>query len=191
VLNYSRLARRDQEFTEVDLARTLAGIRADLELVIEEKKAEILADELPVYRGHALQLHQLFLNLLSNALKFTEAKPRIQIRSKVVKGTMATSGAGLNKEHSYLEIIVEDNGIGFDQEYAEQIFAIFQRLHTRNDYPGTGIGLALCKKIVENHGGTISAQSEKGLGTRFFIYLPAEGVVEIQNIEYRTRNVEG
>lgn len=189
VLNYSRLSRREGELSDVDLARIISGIRNDLELVIEEKKAVIDTGDLPVYRGHALQLHQLFLNLVSNALKFSQQAPLIRIQCRMVDGTVAHSGG--KKDESFLEITVADNGIGFDQEYAEQIFAIFQRLHTRNDYPGTGIGLALCKKIVENHGGTIRAESEKGVGTRFFIYLPAEGAVGTRNTEYRTRNVEG
>ena len=173
VLNYSKLSRLNKEFSEIDLNIIIANIKTDLELVIEEKKASIVAGQLPVIWGNELQLHQLFLNLISNALKFTEKLPEIIISSVIVTAAHARKNDGLKKDASYLEISVADNGIGFDPQYAEQIFAIFQRLHSGSEYAGTGIGLALCKKIVENHDGVIAAESEPGKGSTFYIYLPA------------------
>jgi signal transduction histidine kinase len=173
VLHYSRLSRTGQQFTEVDLNAVLEEIKCDLELVISEKKAVIRASPLPVITGIPLQMNQLFLNLIGNSLKFNDQPPEINIRAKIlshedINGDHELQGA----ERGFFEIEFQDNGIGFEQQYADQIFTIFQRLHTRQHYQGTGIGLALCKKIVENHGGTIRVQSELGKGTRFKVYLP-------------------
>lgn len=165
VLNYSRLVKNENlAFAEVDLNSILNSILSDLELMIEEKNAIISVDRLPVVQGIALQLHQLFLNLLSNSLKFTERRPEIKITSELVKE---------NGSVAYLLLTLCDNGIGFDQKFEEKIFSIFQRLHHDKNIPGTGIGLALCKKIVENHRGRISVKSEVNKGTSFYIYLPA------------------
>jgi PAS domain S-box-containing protein len=173
VLNYSKLSRINKEFSEIDLNKIIANIKGDLELVIEEKKAVIAVQPLPVIWGNALQMHQLFLNLVTNALKFSEKQPHIVISSAIISGTQARLSDGLKKAGSYLELAVADNGIGFEPQYAEQIFAIFQRLHSGNEYAGTGIGLALCKKIAENHDGVITAHSEPGKGSTFYVYLPA------------------
>lgn len=157
VLNYSRLSKNNTGFTDVDLNSVIDHIRTDLELVIAEKKASIIHDRLPVIKGIPLQVHQLFLNLTTNALKFNENAPEIRITARL---------------NGSARIVFEDNGIGFEQHYAEQVFSIFQRLHTNDNYQGTGIGLALCKKIVENHHGSIEVQSSPGKGTRFIITLP-------------------
>lgn len=172
VLNYSRLSRTGVEFTEVDLNAVVEQIKTDLELPIEEKGALIQSDRLPVIRGIPLQLSQLFLNLFTNALKFTEQKPEISIRVLAVSQEEKTKQNLAYKNSDYLRIVFSDNGIGFEQEYAERIFSIFQRLHSADKFAGTGIGLALCKKIVENHGGVIAVESEQGKGTSFFLYLP-------------------
>lgn len=170
VLNYSRLSKTKTEFTNVDLNEIIKNIKVDFELLIEEKKAIIRSDALPVVKGIPLQLNQLFLNLFSNALKFTEKQPEIRITSSI---TSLQQAAGFSKNGTrYHEIVFADNGIGFDQQYAEQVFSIFQRLHSSDKYAGTGIGLALCKKIVENHGGYITVKSEQGKGTSFLIYFP-------------------
>jgi PAS domain S-box-containing protein len=171
VLNYSRLAKDGQEFKPVDLNEVVANIRNDLELVIEEKKAIITTSHLPVIPAIQLQMGQLFLNLISNSLKFCKNQPRISITAKTITAQEVATKVILKKA-SYTELIVEDNGIGFEQQYASRIFSIFQRLHSGSEFAGTGIGLALCKKIVENHGGAITVQSEPGKGTKFFIYLP-------------------
>jgi PAS domain S-box-containing protein len=173
VLNYSRLSRLNKEFAPIDLNATVANIKTDLELVIEEKKATIIVGQLPVIMGNALQMHQLFLNLVTNALKFSNKPPQITIAATLVTGGQAAANDELKADSSYLELSVADNGIGFDQQYAEQIFAIFQRLHAGSEYAGTGIGLAICKKIVEHHDGIIAARSEPGKGSTFYIYLPA------------------
>lgn len=175
VLNYSRLSRLNEEFSVIDLNATMDSIRSDLELLIAEKKAEIRCDPLPVIRGIPLQLNQLFLNLISNSLKFSEKKPVIDISSKILPGSQIRLNPDLNSAGNYVELKFTDNGIGFEQQYADKIFTIFQRLHTSQHYAGTGIGLALCKKIVENHHGFIIARSEPGKGAEFYVYLPVEG----------------
>jgi light-regulated signal transduction histidine kinase (bacteriophytochrome) len=178
VLNYSRLSKTDNTPVDVDLNAVIANLKVDLELLLEEKKAIIQYDRLPTVKGIPLQLNQLFLNLISNSLKFTERQPEITLSSSFVSADQANE-LGLSKnENRYVEIILSDNGIGFDQQYANQVFSIFQRLHPGDKYPGTGIGLALCKKIVENHGGQIFVRSEKDSGSTFFIYLPAARIME-------------
>jgi light-regulated signal transduction histidine kinase (bacteriophytochrome) len=177
VLNYSKLSKVSKEFSEIDLNLIVANIKTDLELVIEEKKASLTVGPLPVIWGNALQIHQLFLNLISNSLKFTELPPQLNIKAGMVTGAQANSNDQLKKEASYLELSFADNGIGFDPQYSKQIFAIFQRLHGRSEYAGTGIGLALCKKIVENHDGVITVQSEPDKGSVFYVYLPASSVL--------------
>jgi PAS domain S-box-containing protein len=165
VLNYSRLVKNENvTFVEVDLNTILHSILSDLELMIEEKRAVINVDSLPAVKGIPLQLHQLFLNLMSNSLKFTDRRPEIKITSEFVN----ENGSG-----KFLLLTLCDNGIGFDQKFEEKIFSIFQRLHHDKNIPGTGIGLALCKKIVENHRGRITVKSQVNKGTSFYIYLPA------------------
>ncbi|MBO9562437.1 MAG: PAS domain S-box protein [Niastella sp.] len=164
VLNYSRLAKSDYAFGPVDLNQVLQDVKSDFEVVIEQKKAiiEVVGGPLPAVKGDAQQLRQLFTNLLSNSLKFSEQQPRIELR-----GTTIVLPAG-----QYAEIIFKDNGIGFEQKYADQVFVVFKRLNNRKLYSGTGIGLAVCKRIVERHGGMISVTSELGKGTTFTILLP-------------------
>jgi PAS domain S-box-containing protein len=154
VLEYSRLSRADQSITKVDLNLVVKDVLHEFELAIAEKNAAVDVGVLPVVRGIGPQFHQLFRNLIGNALKFSQQEPRIRV---------------LADGH---HIIVKDNGIGFPEEFADKIFDIFQRLNSQDVYSGSGIGLALCKKIVENHGGTIKAQSEPGKGATFHIFLP-------------------
>jgi signal transduction histidine kinase len=133
---------------------------ADLELSIDEHCAEITVLDLPTVRADPAQMRQLFLNLLGNALKFAREgeAPRITVSARC--------------DEERIDLSFEDNGIGFEQKYAERIFKPFQRLHASGRYPGSGIGLAICKKIVERHGGTISAKSEPGRGATFLVSLP-------------------
>lgn len=172
ILNYSRLYNAENEFSEIKLNEVVKAIKTDLEILIDEKKAIIETGDLPVIAGVPLQINQLFLNLISNSLKFSEQSPQIYISSRMLTENELPTEFIL-KNGSYVELIFEDNGIGFDKQYSQKIFSIFQRLHTNQKYAGTGIGLALCKKIVENHNGFITAQSEPGMGTRFCIYFPA------------------
>jgi PAS domain S-box-containing protein len=172
VLNYSRLSKRDEHFVKTDLNQILKNVKADYELLIEEKKAIIKSNKLPVITGVPLQLNQLFSNLIGNSIKFSEKKPVIKISARIIEADKMPLHPDIRPGNSYAELIFKDNGIGFEQQYSDQIFTIFKRLHGNQSYSGTGIGLALCKKIVENHRGFIAVQSEPGNGAEFFIYLP-------------------
>jgi PAS domain S-box-containing protein len=176
VLDYSRLSRTDEQFIDVDLNEILQTVKVDFELLIEEKNAVINSQALPVVPGIPLQLTQLFFNLLSNALKFSIAPPVINISCRQLTEGEVNNIIELNANRSYYLIDFQDNGIGFEQQFARQIFTIFQRLNDKHSYAGTGIGLALCKKIVENHNGHLSATSQPGEGAVFHIYLPASVV---------------
>ncbi|WP_336515546.1 PAS domain S-box protein [Pollutibacter soli] len=171
ILKYSRLSPSEKEFTSVDLNLVLHSVKSDLELVIDETEAIIVSDELPVLVAVESQMHQLFYNIISNSLKFTEKKPMITIRSSIIAGSGTNDYFQFDPEMKYVEIIFSDNGIGFDSEEAAKIFTVFMRLHGQR-YAGSGIGLALCKKIVENHHGFIRAESAPGNGASFYVYLP-------------------
>jgi PAS domain S-box-containing protein len=176
VLNYSRLNNEEVKSRPVNLNEIISLIKTDYELLIKEKQATINNDDLPIVLGDPSQLSQLFANLIGNAIKFTETNPIIHISSSVVEWKNMVHRPGFIKGEKFHEITITDNGIGFDEIYLEQIFTIFQRLHGRNEYAGTGIGLALCKKIVENHGGFITATSTEGKGATFYVYLPVSTV---------------
>lgn len=172
VLLYSQVTREPRDQEDVDLNTILQNVKSDFELLIEQKNAVITNTTLPSVRGNRLQYFQLFSNLIGNSLKFSERAPRIQISHEVVAGDMI-SHPNITAGKNYHVLKFQDNGIGFDEAYAEQIFRLFNRLHSRRDYGGTGIGLALCKKIVENHNGVITASSVQGRGSTFTVYLPA------------------
>jgi PAS domain S-box-containing protein len=175
VLHYSRLSNANIVLEPTDLNVILENIKIDLEVLIEENNAVISSDELPVIDGIPLQLHQLFANLITNAIKFseTDSSPEITISSTTVSGDhVAQYHDSIDTDLDYAEIVFKDNGIGFEQQYASKVFTIFQRLHNQESYPGTGIGLALCKKIVDNHKGHIRVETELGEGAAFYIYLP-------------------
>jgi PAS domain S-box-containing protein len=160
LLAYSRVGTRGAAFSPVDTSVTLGRALASLKLVIEETGAAVTADPLPTVSGDAGQLEHLFLNLVSNALKFHGPEPpRVHV-SAAARGRDWIFG-------------VRDNGIGIEPEYFERIFVIFQRLHGKTEYPGTGIGLAICKKIVERHGGRIWVESAPGRGATFSFTMPA------------------
>jgi len=172
VLNYSNLSKSKEQFSPVNLNTLIEHVVADFEVVIAEKQAIVEWNSLPDVKGISAQLSQLFANLLSNSLKFADKKPAIKITAQIV-----TEKEVIHKpEHfapgKYHEIAFADNGIGFEQQYADQIFTMFQRLHARQQYSGTGIGLALCKKIMENHSGHIAAKAVPGEGATFYVYLP-------------------
>ncbi|WP_018615600.1 PAS domain-containing sensor histidine kinase [Segetibacter koreensis] len=172
LLEYTQL-KKEEQFINVDLNVTLSDVLNDLELVISEKSASISVEPLPAITGVPHQLHQLFYNLINNALKFSKSgiPPLIEITVKDID-FKDEENTTYKKEKKYTEIIVKDNGIGFDQKYAEQIFTIFKRLHGKTAYGGTGIGLALCKKVALNHGGDIFASSTPDNGAAFHIILP-------------------
>jgi PAS domain S-box-containing protein len=175
VLTISQLSKIDQEFRPVDLNFIVEEIKADYELLIEQKQCQIEVDPLPVIHAIPVQMSQLFTNLVSNALKFSvRERPLCLLIRHSTLSIAEVSQYPVVEANSYSKIEFEDNGIGFDQENASQIFNIFQRLHGRSDYEGTGIGLAMCKKIVENHGGYIFATSSPGVGSVFTVILPRQ-----------------
>jgi len=172
LLTYSRLTSRGQPFEQIDLGEVAQSVLIDLEIPITETKAQIEIDPLPRLEADRTQMRQLLQNLISNALKFSSDGqiPMIQIRAKSL--TEARIRRGQDHPTQYYEIEVTDNGIGFEEKYAHRIFQPFQRLHGRDEYPGTGMGLAICRKIVERHSGSIRAHSEPGLGSTFIVKLP-------------------
>ncbi|WP_083852678.1 PAS domain-containing protein [Pedobacter arcticus] len=175
LLTYSRVTRTDEGFVDVDLHDELQKIIEDLEYTIEKKNATI--DLMVNHHISAIpgQIRQLLQNLLSNAIKFTRdgVNPTVEIKSEILRGSLLDQPE-LEQNKDYCRISIQDNGIGFDQQYADKIFELFQRLHTRNEYQGTGIGLAVCKKIVDKHNGFISVSSKRDHGTKFVIILPIQ-----------------
>jgi len=174
LLAYSRIDASHDDFEPVDLNLIIQSVKDNLAETIEEHRVKIQCKQLPTVNGVDFQLEQLFNNLISNAIKYKkdEGEARIEIASSIVhRDEINTEGFKLYKR--YHEITVKDNGIGFDQENAEKIFEIFKRLHGRNTYSGTGIGLAICKKIVDNHRGFIRAVSTADVGSTFIVYVPA------------------
>jgi len=176
LLTYSRLSTQREVFQPVPLEGLVQGVLGDLEVMIREKNAQVRVDSLPLVVGDRLQLHQLFQNLLSNALKFSqpEVPPHVQVANRPISrrdipgGVLPLHASG----EKFWEITVEDNGIGFQDQYADRIFQVFQRLHGKDRFPGTGIGLAICKKVVDNHGGALTATGRPGNGATFRVYLP-------------------
>jgi len=175
LLSYSRVTRKSEPFRKVDLGEVVREVLGDLEVPIEEAGAQVEVETLPSIEADPMQMRQLFQNLVSNALKFRrrEAAPLVRIRREPANGDAAKEGVGPSAGNS-CRIAVEDNGIGFDPKHAERIFGIFHRLHPRDEYPGTGIGLAICRKIAECHGGSITANSAPGEGARFIVTLPVK-----------------
>jgi signal transduction histidine kinase len=182
LLTFSRLSSQKQPFQQIDLQQTLQSVLTDLELVIQDKQAEVEITSLPIVRGDELQLQQVFQNLLTNALKFVKApayRPHIRVDCKQLLGREISTLPGqtisiADLDKPFFAISIADNGIGFDEKYLDRIFTIFQRLHNRNDYKGTGIGLAIVQKVVENHNGYLDARSQPGEGATFTVYLPDE-----------------
>lgn len=164
ILVFSRVTTKAQPYNEVDLTRIVQEVLSDLEISIEQKKAKIEVAPLPKIDADEIQMRQLFQNLISNSLKFqkSHAKPVIKIRAKVIDDAAKKA----------CMITVSDNGIGFDTKYLYKIFSVFQRLHSQQEYHGTGVGLAVCRKIAERHGGSITADSTLGKGSTFVITLP-------------------
>lgn len=174
VLNYSRLSRTEDQFENTSLQQIFNNVLNDVELVIEEKNADVSCNKLPDIIGIPQQIHQLFYNLINNSLKFSKEKPVISVTGRNLTAGEIPRFPDLHKSVNYIELIFKDNGIGFDQGHAKQIFTIFKRLNAKDTFEGTGIGLALCKKIVDNHHGIIEAESKIGSGTQFRVVLPID-----------------
>lgn len=166
LLSFSRVTTRQKAFELVDLNRLLERVRDDLEFAIESTDAQLVVDDLPEIEADESQLSQVFANLISNSLKFCSGseKPLIKIGCQSVASDL--------DDRDWIRLTFSDNGIGFDDKYKDRIFNLFQRLHGRDEYSGTGIGLALCRKIVERHGGVIDVEAKLGEGATFMIDLP-------------------
>jgi light-regulated signal transduction histidine kinase (bacteriophytochrome) len=164
LLSFSRVTTQAKPFTPVDLSEILDGVLSDLEIRIEQTGATVERDHLPTIDADAMQMRQILQNLIGNALKFRQEgiAPLVQVRSRMLT----------KHGEEYCEIRVIDNGIGFEQKYTDRIFQIFQRLHGRGTYEGTGIGLAICRKIAERHGGSLLAESEPNQGATFIFTMP-------------------
>jgi len=162
LLVFSRITTKAQPFAPVDLGVIAREVVHDLEVRIHQSGGEVIVGDLPTVDADALQMRQLLQNLVGNGLKFhkPDVPPRVEV-----------SGNAVNE---HVQIVVSDNGIGFDEKYAERIFTMFERLHGRAAYEGTGIGLAICRKIAQRHGGDIRAQSSPGEGARFVVTLPVK-----------------
>ncbi|MBN1412720.1 MAG: hypothetical protein JW969_17865, partial [Spirochaetales bacterium] len=164
LLQYSRVTTKAKPYEKVNLNEIIKGVLGDLEIRIQETGAEINTENLPFIEAEPLQMRQLFQNLIGNAIKYQrkDIPPVITINSHIIS----------YEDTDFCKITITDNGMGFDTKYTEQIFGLFKRLFNRDEYEGMGIGLAICKKIVEQHRGVISAISEPGKGSSFSIELP-------------------
>ena len=179
LLTYSRVTSKAQPFIEVDLSELAREVVSDLEISVKDADGIVEVGPLPKIEADRTQVRQLLQNIVGNALKFhrPEEPPVVTISGRILPATSARDGP---EPSEICEILVQDNGIGFDEAYRDQIYGIFQRLHGRTEYGGTGLGLAVCRKIVERHGGTISARSTPGEGSTFSITLP---VAQVANKE--------
>lgn len=177
LLDFSRAESQGKESQPVDLDVVVNNVIEDYEMMVQQKAANISICPLPRVQATALQMNQLFYNLIGNALKFSASgrQPVIGISARELSPAEVSGFERLDAGTAYAEIVVRDNGIGFDARFAEQIFVIFQRLHGKDEYEGTGIGLALCRKIVENHNGLIYADSKPDAGAAFHVILPLSG----------------
>ena len=178
LVDYSRTVKGDKVFVETDLNKIIAETLLDLSINVEEKNAVIQIGNLPTIKAIPFQIKQLFINLVSNSLNYSQETqiPKISITSEIITEEEASENKIINKE-DYYKIVVADNGIGFKQEYAEKIFLLFKRLETDPKYSGTGLGLAICSRIVDNHNGFIWAKSQPNKGAKFSIFLPKVDMV--------------
>lgn len=176
LLSFSRVTTKQKPFVPVDLNKVMGRVVDDLDYAIEDASAKLYIESLPVIDADASQMGQVFMNLMANSLKFRhpDVPPEIRVTCEV-----GLSSPLVEDERDWCCIRFSDQGIGFDPHYADRVFNLFQRLHGRDEYSGTGIGLALCRKIVERHGGSIEAESELGKGATFIIRLPmSQPVIE-------------
>lgn len=180
LLTFSRITTKAKPFETVDVKKITNEVISDLEVRIEETKGNVEIGELPKVDADPVQIRQLMQNLIGNALKFSQPgqSPKIKVYSQSFSDKSASfimDGQNIETKSSadtMCQIIVQDNGIGFDEKYLDRIFTVFQRLHGRTEYEGSGVGLAVCRKIVERHRGTITAESKEGQGSTFLITLP-------------------
>lgn len=173
LVNYSRTIKGDKVFVKTDLNKVIEEILQDLSSNIEDKKAIITIGNLPAIKAIPFQVKQLFINLISNSLKYSKENiaPEISITSKKITEKEMHDYKIANKK-DYYKIVISDNGIGFKQEYSDKIFLLFKRLETDPKYSGTGLGLAICSRIVDNHKGFIKVKAKLGVGAKFYIFIP-------------------
>ncbi|SKC96408.1 PAS domain S-box-containing protein [Chitinophaga ginsengisegetis] len=172
LLNYSKLNKSDDPFIETDLNVVMEQVLSDLEPGLRKRNAHIEISPLPHIKAVPLQMNQLFHNLLDNSLKFNEQEPVIRVSVSIISPEKQAAVPRLEADKQYYELVFRDNGIGFEQKYADQVFTIFKRLVKPSEYPGSGIGLTICRKVVLNHGGYIYPESQLNEGTTFYVYLP-------------------
>jgi signal transduction histidine kinase len=176
LLAFSRSIDASQEPQEINLTKIVQEVINNLTESIQEKSARVYFGRLPIVYGHASQMVQLFQNLISNSIKYSkpEVSPIIRITCEEVDGSVISRARESQENEQFYRITVEDNGIGFKKEYAEKIFVIFKRLHNHETFQGSGIGLAICRKVISNHNGYISAEGKEGVGAKFYLYLPKQ-----------------
>ena len=164
LLTYSRVTTQTRPPVRINLSKLVQEVISDLDEYIDRSGADVNVEDLPSLDADPSQMRQLFQNLIANAIKFRRpaVPPKVRIYTEPAEGGC----------ENFYRILIQDNGIGFDEKYRERIFQVFQRLHGRDEYEGSGIGLAICRKIVEQHGGTIDARSQVGEGTTFILTLP-------------------
>jgi light-regulated signal transduction histidine kinase (bacteriophytochrome) len=174
LLSLSRVATQAQPFARVDLTKMVLSVISDLEVRLEETGGRVETEDLPVIEADPTQMRQLFQNLIVNALKFRapDKKPRIKVSGRVIENKRLSDIPG--RSSNLCQVSVKDNGIGFDEKYLDRIFQPFQRLHSQQEYEGTGIGLSICRRITERHGGDITAKSRIEHGTTFIVTLPVK-----------------
>ena len=180
LLNFSRTTRNVGDKTNIKINPTIKEVVEELSVGIKEINATVklkLIDD-PIIVGNEVQIRQLFQNIITNAIKYKklDTAPIVKIKSKIVDNSVMKNKIAIITHEKYLRIAITDNGIGFDEQYLDKVFTIFQRLHGRSEYSGTGIGLALTKRVVENHNGYITAKSTEGKGSTFIVYLPIENI---------------
>ena len=183
LLTFSRVISSSQPFVSVDLGAVTAEVLVDLEVRIEKTSAQVMVSKLPKLQADPMQMRQLLQNLIGNALKFQSpgAVPQIKIDAQLIQRDQLQEGTVLpnpsptaSPDDKFCVLTVQDNGIGFEEQYLDKVFAVFQRLHGRSEYEGTGVGLAVCRRITERHGGLITAQSKPGEGSIFIVILPMQ-----------------
>lgn len=183
LLEFSRLTAKPPSFVPVDLGQIAREVVDDLQDRLEASGGQIVLGDLPTLEAEPTQMRQLLQNLIGNALKFhrPDTPPLVKIEGRLLNSSEGKEDFGFTSGHQSYQITVEDNGIGFDERNLERIFGVFQRLHGRGDFEGTGIGLAICRKIVEQHGGTITARSQPGQGATFIVLLPDQQIERRQS----------
>lgn len=173
LLEYSRVQTRAKKFEKIDLSALIENVLMDIKIQIQDAHAKVIFDNLPIITGDSLQIRRLFQNLITNAIKYSgDRAPEIYVSAEKIENCEMELPPGIPLRGWLFS--VKDNGIGFEEKYADRIFRLFQRLHTREEYAGTGLGLAVCKRIVERHGGVIWARSTPGTGSTFYFILSDE-----------------